>query len=210
MTKQRNFYHYKYIVLDHIRSNTFVFILSAICLIIGIIVGVILICGEKSYLGLLSTNNQTLFGYITGSANSFSLFYKRLFLGLLAILILFVCCLHYFSCFLAFAYMAYQSALCTLTIGSIVSLYGLSGIFNCIFLLVPANLVLFTLFIMFISVFYSRAKMQYKYKQNFIDSFKQSQFNIKLCLLLGVFLVVNIVLGLILPLIIKAIFIVIY
>lgn len=52
--------------------------------------------------------------------------------------------------------------------------------------------------------------MQYKYKQNFIDSFKQSQFNIKLCLLLGVFLVVNIVLGLILPLIIKAIFIVIY
>lgn len=210
MAKHKSFYYYKYILTDHLKQNTYVYVLAGVSCLIGIIIGIILLFGQKSYLGLLTSGNQSLIKYMSGTADTFSLFYNRLFSGLLAVLILFLCTLTYYTIFLSYAYLTYQSALCTITFGTIISMYGFSGILNVVLLLLPCNLILFACYSVILSLFTSRAKRQHKYHQKFTDSFKGNNFVNLLTIFLVTFLLVNIVLGLIVPLIIKAIFVIIY
>ncbi len=201
---------YKYIITDHLNSSKGCFVIAGISCIIGIVIGIILAFGTRSYFNLLTNNNQTIIKYIAGSASLTELFWSRLFSTMLAIIILFICSLHYYSSFLGYCYLTYQSALLAIISKTIISFYGFSGVINFIFLLLPTNLVLLTLYILLFSIFVRRAKLTYRYKTNFCSSFLSDNFLLKSAVMLVIFIAVQIVFNLLLPLVIRAVYLINY
>lgn len=211
MARQKfNFNSLNYIITDHIASSKGIIFFAILASLIGFCIGIVLVLGEKSYLGLLTSGDQNLLKYISGSASITGLMWQRLLSMLLCVLILFLCCLHYYSHFFAYCYITYQSALTTIMCGTVISYYGFSGIMNFIFLLLPANLVLLAFYILTFSVFARRARLQYKHKTGFISSFMQDDFFTKVLLLSLCFAAICIVFNLIIPLIIKAVYFIVY
>ena len=211
MARQKfNFNSLGYVITDHISSSKTIIFFACLASIIGVATGIVLVLGEKSYLGLLTSGDQNLLKYISGSASITSLMWHRMLSMLLCVLILFLCCLHYYSHFFAYFYLTYQSALTSIMCGTVISYYGFSGIINFIFLLLPANLVLICFYILTFSVFARRAKLQYRHKLGFGSSFTQEDFFTKLLLLTLCFAVICVVFNFIIPLIIKAVYFVVY
>ena len=210
MANNKTISNYFYNFFNHIKKNKATIIWAAIFCLIGIVFGIALLFGEKSYLNLLSTKNQNMLGYITGSVSVFQLFWRRLFSGIFAYIIIFTCCLNFYSSFICFLYFAYQSAVCTLMCGTLISYQGFSAILNTIFLIVPSNLLLFSVLIIAFSVFFSRAKNQIKHKQNFVNSFGLDNFWQHSLLPLVALIALNIIVSLIVPLIIKGICLIYY
>lgn len=195
---------------EQISKNKQVLIWAAISCIIGVSFGIILLYGEKSYLGLISTSNQNMLGYISGKAEIFKLFFSRLSIGMFSCLVLFLVCLHHYSSFLGFLYLAYQSAICTIACGTLISYQGLSAIINSIFLIIPSNIILLSLLAIYFSILYDRAKLQYKYSYTFQHSFhsQNNLQNILVCIAL-IFLL-YVVVGIVIPLVIKGIYLIYY
>lgn len=210
MAQNKNINKYLYNISGHLKKNYAVLIWVAIFCVVGIIVGLVLVFGEKSYLSLLTTKNQNMLGYISGSASVFKLFWSRLLSSLFAMLIIFVFSLNYYSGFICFLYFAYQSAVCTLLCGTLISYQGFSAVLNTIFLIVPSNLILFAVLAFAFSIFFSRARQQNKYKQNFANSFSQNNFWQLTVVALLAIIALNIAIGLLVPLIIKGIYLIYY
>ncbi len=206
MDTKRNIKSDLYSITDHIKQNTNILVWVGIFCALGIVLGIILLFGEKSYLSLLTNQNQTLMGYITGSVSTFGLLWNRLSTNLLALIIIFAFCLNYFTSYFCYLYFAYQCAVCTLICGTLISYQGLSAIINIIFLIIPSNIILLCILAFAFSVFASRAKRQYKFKQPFWNSFSYDNFALYSTLSLSLIIVLNIITGLIIPLIIKGIF----
>lgn len=195
---------------SHLRQNIATLIWVAIFCVIGIVIGIALLFGEKSYLSLLTTGNQNMLGYISGSASVFAIFWKRLFRCLSACCILFIFCLNYYTSFFGYLYLAYQSAVCTIMCGTLIQYQGFSAILNTILLIAPSNLILLFILAVSFSVFIQRARTQNKYKQTFANSFSGSNFKLLSVVCLIFILAINVLASLIVPLIIKGISLIYY
>lgn len=195
-----------YSLKDHLKQKAYVLIWVGVFCVIGIIIGVILLFGEKSYTSLLTTKNQNMLGYISGSVSIFSLFGNRLATCMLALIIVFVFSLNYFTSFFCYIYFAYQSAVCTLVCGTLIAYQGFSAILNTVLITIPSNVILLAILAFAFSVFSSRAKVQYKYKQPFWSSFSYNNYAYFLILSVLALVVLNIITGLVVPLIIKGIY----
>lgn len=195
---------------SHLKRNLAVLIWVAIFCLIGLIVGLILLFGDKSYLSLLTTKNQNLLGYISGSTSIFANFFSRIAICIFALMIIWLFCLNYFSSFFAYIYFAYQSAICTIVCGTLISYQGFAAVINSILIIIPSNIVLLSILAIVFSSFKERAKNAYVYKQSFAFSFKQSNFTLFLALGLLAILALNIVFGLVFPLILKGIYLIYY
>lgn len=195
-----------YSIREHLKRNISLFVCVGICCVVGIIIGIVLLFSEKSYISLLTSKNQNMLEYISGSASTFSIFGNRLAMSMLALIIIFAFCLNYFTNFFCYFYFAYQCAICTLVCGTLISYQGLSAILNTILLIVPSNVILLIILAFAFSVFENRARAQYKYKQPFWESFSHNNFVTFSVLLILAVVALNIITGLIIPLIIKGIF----
>lgn len=195
-----------YSIKEHLKQNIPLFVSVGIFCVVGIAIGIFLLFSEKSYISLLTTKNQNMLDYISGSASIFGIFGSRLATNMLALIIVFSFCLNYFTSFFCYFYFAYQCAICTLMCGTLISYYGLSAILNTILLIVPSNIILLGVLAFAFSVFANRAKMQYKYKLQFWSSFADNNFATFSVLSILLLVSLNIITGLIVPLIIKGIF----
>lgn len=195
---------------DHLRGNIATLVRVAIFCVVGIVIGIVLLFGEKSYLALLTTGNQNMLGYISGSASVFAIFWKKLFKCLFANGILFIFCLNYYTSFLGYIYLGYQSAVCTILCGTLIKYQGFSAILNTILLIVPSNLILIFILAVSFSVFVQRARTQNKYKQTFVNSFLTGNFNLVSITCIFAILILNIATSLLVPLLIKGISLIYY
>lgn len=206
MTNKKEFTNSIYTISDHLKHNISTFVWVGIFCVVGIVVGIVLLFGEKSYISLLTSKNQNMLGYISGTASIFSIFGSRLATSMLALIVVFAFCLNYFTSYFCYFYFAYQSAICTLVCGTLISYQGLSAILNTILLIIPSNIILLIILAFSFSVFAGRARVQYKYKQQFWSSFSNNNFIQFLLLSIVAIITLNIITGLIIPLIIKGIF----
>ena len=210
MANNKHINQYAYNLTSHLKKNYAVLIWVAVFCVVGIVIGLALVFGPKSYLNLLTAKNQNMLGYISGSASVFKLFWSRLFSSLFAMLIIFVFSLNYYTSFFSFFYFSYQSAVCTLVCGTLIGYQGFSAVLNTILLIVPSNLILLSLLALVFSVFFNRAKRQIKYKQGFANSFSQSNFwQLSLICVLAV-IALNILISLVVPLLLKGIYLIYY
>ena len=194
----------------HIKKHYGILIVVGIFCIVGIVIGIALIFGEKSYLNLLTTKNQNMLGYISGNISIFKLFFNKLFLSLSSITILFCFCLNYYSSFLSLIYFAFQSAICTLMCGTLIKYQGFAAIINTVLLIIPTNIILLGILAVAFSVFFVRAKAQNKYKTKLSNSFGYNNFSmLSIMCIIGVILL-NILVSLIVPLILRGVCLVYY
>lgn len=209
MAHKNKYNNYKYLISNYIKENKNLFIVVAIFCAIGVAIGMLVFFSGNSFLTILTSKHQNLISYITGSAKLSKLFWSNLFLGLICITFLFVFTLHYNMRFLAYAYLSYQSGVFILASLTIISYYKIYGILNFIFLMLPINIIMLAIYIFILSIFINRAKQQFKYKQQFMNTFNQGFF-IKVGIAIAALVIVNITANYIIPLIIRGVYIINY
>ena len=187
-------------IKQHLRDNVKAYILILFSVIIGIIVGIYLGVTGYKYTSLLTTGDKLMFDYITGTASYMSIFYSRISVCIISIIIIFVFNLTYYLSFFNYLYIGYQTALLVLSSIGIISLKGLAGIIN---------VVLFILSLM-MGVSIERAREQFKFKSSFYDSFYNTNYLKKISMCACCLFVVCLFSSLILPLIFKSFIIILY
>ena len=207
--KNNFFERYKYNISSHIKNNLLYIILGVVFIIVGIVLGIILSNGDKSYFGIIGKINKNMSAYISGIADTVSIFWRHLFVGLSAFSIIFLLSLNYFSSFVSLVYIAYQSCITTIAILSLCSIYGLSSIMTSIFYLVPTNLIMLIIVSIFYSICAVRSQIQYKQKLQFIDAFS-TDFWLLFSTCLLIYFSFIIIIDLIFPAIFRGIFIINY
>lgn len=165
---------------SHLRDNMKTYYLILLFAILGLGVGLYLTLTGYKNTSLLVTDDKLLFDYITGTASYLAIFYTRLKTMLLSVLIILLCNLTYYTGFINYIYLVYQSSLIVLSCSGIISLYRLSGILNVIFFTIPVNVLNIITLSYLIAISLERSREMHKYKTRFIDSFKQSNYFIKL------------------------------
>ena len=163
-------------VVCHLKKSRIIFVLLAISILIGIVVGVVLVLSDVSFVGVLDFGNKNIFAYINGTASSLNIFFSKTIEACLSFLLIYLFCLSLSSSVLAFVFIGYQSMLLVITSSTLISLYGFAGILNVALLLVPINICLLLVFCLAISVGVIRAFESKKYREPFGYSFKLNKF----------------------------------
>lgn len=145
--KQISIYDIKYYLKKHSR----LYISFLILILVGVIFGIIIGLSSDGYLKLLNKENKLLFSIINGTFSSGSIFWKKLIQLFCPLIIIFVLNLNFYLGLLSYVIVAYQSGLLTLTIFAIVSTYGISGVLNVIFIILPINIVYIVIMAFFAS-----------------------------------------------------------
>ena len=91
-------------IKQHLRDNVKAYILILFSVIIGIIVGIYLGVTGYKYTSLLTTGDKLMFDYITGTASYMSIFYSRISVCIISIIIIFVFNLTYYLSFFNYLY----------------------------------------------------------------------------------------------------------
>ncbi len=203
------FTNLKYIVNEHFNRNKKQLIILVVCLVVGIVFGVVFSFGDLPVIGLLKLSNQNIVSYINGTAKCFTIFIENLLNVLIGLIIIFIFCLNYFTSFLSYLYIIYQSCVLVLTISAIGVNYTFLGITSIVLFIVPANILLFALIIFYISVCRERAIKEHQFGQKFSASF-DSDFWILILIIIILLIIFMVLIYLILPLILKGIYIINY
>lgn len=144
-------------------------------MIIGLILGLIISFVSDSYYNLLTSSNKVIYKMLNGTIDSSVLFWNKLLVFLVPLILFFLCSLNYYSSFLQVAFVVYQSTLLVLSCSAIVLSYGFSGVLNILFVTLPVNLLYFAVLIFYGVTNMSRSKMAFRYK-NFLEGFNQVYF----------------------------------
>lgn len=188
----------------HFKNNFSYYLLIAIFALVGIAVGVYIALERYSYISLLNMSDKNMISYISGTANYSSIFYSHLLDILLAFSIVVLLSLNKYTCILGNIFLSYQMALIVLYVASIISLYGIAGILNCIFLILPINLANFCVLSFALGVGHERAKLQSDYKIKFGASFRENDYIFKIGLSFLTLIILCVINSFILPLFIKS------
>jgi len=207
---KQNINSYFFSFTNHLKKSTPILILVTCLYVLGIILGIVLLFGEKSYLSLLTNKNQTLLGYISGNVSVFKLFFPRLFSCLFSVAIISACCLTVYTSFIGIIYLVYQAAITTIVCGTLIHLQGFSGVLNTLFLILPSNLILLSILAVVFSIGYERSRQAKKYNLAFSNSFQHCNYWSNLIICLIAILALNILFSIILPIIIRGIYLIYY
>lgn len=148
----------------HFRENSSYYFSFFVCLIIGIIIGIIVVSSSENYLNIMTSKNKLLYSYINGTVSISNLFWNQLYKFLLPLLLIILLGLNFYSSFISFVFITYQASILVLNGAAIISLYGLSGILNFLFIMLPVNLMYFAVMAYFIALIVNRARLAQKYK----------------------------------------------
>ena len=124
---------FKYNLKIHLKNNLGVYFFLGFLMIVGIVFGFVLAFSDNSYIDLLSSSDKTLFDYINGSAEISSIFFSRLLYSLLFMLIIFLTNISIYTSFISVFLIGYQCLLFVLSCAAVITLYGISGVINCLF-----------------------------------------------------------------------------
>lgn len=127
------------------------------CVILGLIIGILIVSSSSSYLSLLKSKDKVLYSLINGTASKSELFWSRFCDYLFPLVLLFLFGLNYYLSFASFIYVAYQSAIFVMSMAALVSMYKFSGIVSLIFIIIPINIIFFLLMAYFVVTITNRA-----------------------------------------------------
>lgn len=195
---------------SHLRDNMKTYYLILFSVVLGFGLGIYLSLTGYKNTSLLVTNDKLLFDYITGTASYVSIFYSRIKTMIIAVVIILSCNLTYYTAFINYIYLTYQSALIVLSCSGIISLYRLSGILNVIFFIIPINLLTLVSVSFLIVISLERSRVAYKFKIPFKDSFNQLNYYSKFGYGMLFMLIIIIFASFVLPLLMRSLTIIIY
>ncbi|MBQ8468769.1 MAG: hypothetical protein IJ542_03320 [Clostridia bacterium] len=184
-------------------------VLCLISMLIGIVVGVIISFGDVNLYKLLTTGNENLYAFISGTAELNVIFWQRLFVGLFGAALIIIFSLSFYSSFLGFAYLSYQTAVFVLAIVAIIEYYSLGEIIFCVVMLIPTNLLLLSCLGLLQANCHKRAKDVHHFQMQFTKSFTK-EFWISTAILVIFYLLVQILINLFVPMILRAIYVINY
>lgn len=191
----------------HFRENRSYYFSFLMCFCLGIAIGIIVVSSNESYINLLTSQNKILYSYINGTYSISEVFWNQFFKFLLPLVLIFILSLNYYSSLLSFIFITYQSAVFIMSVSAIISLYGMSGILNFIFIMLPINLIYFAVMAFFMICVIGRSRLASRYHE-FGFGFER-QFLVKLLISVCFIFFLCILASLIYPLFLKsAIFII--
>ena len=191
----------KFDINNHISRRKNYYFAFLFCIIIGILISIIVSKTTDEYISVLSFSNKYYFNIVKGEVNLISFALKILISFSVTILIYFLICLNYYTSFLSYLLITYQTVLLGLSIASIINLYGIIGVINCVLIIIPVNVTYDVISIYFITNFIIRSEYASKIKQ-FTYGFNKEFF---LQILIGhiMLFILSIIAGIIFPLLIK-------
>ena len=190
-----------------IASSKLQFSIGFICVVIGIIIGIVIhISGD--YTAIFSSSTVSLNALIIGEYSSIGLFFSSFFKLLLPILIIFIFSLNKFSSILNFVYLAYQGLLLGGSLASVVIDYGITGTLNAIIFIAPVNLINLTILTYASALFIKRREYSKKFRKSILQGVAY-YLSEHIGLLLGV-IVSCVIYGVIYPILLRSMIIVNY
>lgn len=197
----------KYEIKYYFKRHSSIYISFLIVFLVGVIFGVLNSISSDSYLKLLTKENKILYSIINGSSKMGSMFGKNIIKLYGPMILIFLLNLNFYLGLLSYVLIAYQSSMLTLSIFALVSMYGLSGVLNAIFIVVPINVIYIFNLIFFSVTSLKRSKAALKNK-NVLYGFKNSEYLIPTTLSISITFLIIIIAVIILPMFLKtAIFI---
>lgn len=197
-------------VEGHFKRNLIQYVISLIFIIVGIIIGVYFILTSISISSLLTTSNKTMIDFINGTANYREMFSSRFVDILICFLILFLFNFNYYTSFINYIFIGYQSSLCTIICGALITLYKVAGFINVIFFVVPINIINLAIMVVFNICGIEKCRVQKSLHIRFFQSFKENYYFYKVLICIVLSLVVCVIHSFILPLIVKSFIVVNY
>lgn len=192
------------------KKYKWIYFLSAIIIVVGIIVGICLSLRGGSSVSILSFSNKNFLSYLKGSVNLLQIFLANMKNILLATIIVCASSLSIYSVWIGLVYIGYQASLLMFTIGSLVYEFGATGIINSLLLVFPFNLAILVLLSLLMCVGYGFFRTNKKENKMLFALDYDKYIYTKFGLILVMQIVICIVLSFIVPLILKNCIIVAY
>ena len=197
----------KYEIKYYFKRHSSIYVSFLIVFLVGVIFGVLNSLSSDSYLKLLTKDNKILYSIINGSSKMGSMFGKNIIKLYGPMILIFLLNLNFYLGLLSYVLIAYQSSMLTLSIFALVSMYGLSGVLNAIFIVVPINVIYIFNLIFFSVTSLKRSKAALKNK-NILYGLKNSEYLMPTTLSISITFLIIIIAVIILPMFLKtAIFI---
>lgn len=198
----------KYDIKDYLKQYSKILIWFLVLFFIGIILAILVASSDDGYLKLLTKENKILYQVINGEFVGGKVFWKKLMSLLSPMVIIFILNLNYYFSYFSFLVIAYQGMVLTLTIFAVVSTYGLSGVLNSLFLILPINIIYIAILIYFSAVCFHRSKTA-KWQKNFFYNIKDNKFLMGIIISVLLVILLSFLISVIIPLVLKsAIFII--
>ena len=136
----------------HIKQNRKIYFMLFLCLIIGLVFGIVVAASSDEFLNLITSKNKTLYSYINGSADYFKVFWKRFLIFLAPVLLIVALGVCAYVSLFAGLFLSYQTALFVLSCTAMIKVYGLTGFLSVLFFVLPVNLIYLSILV-FLSCF---------------------------------------------------------
>ena len=147
-------------------------------MLVGLVFGFVVVFANDGYLKLLNSENKSLYAYITGTAETGAIFWKTFMTFAIPFVLIFVLNLNFYTGLISYVFITYQSALLIMSCASVAGTYGVSGILNILFVMLPVNLMYFCVMAFFVVVCLSRSKLAHKSKSFKIGFDREYYFKI--------------------------------
>ena len=192
----------KFDIKEYFKNNLSIYISFLIVFLVGMIFGVVNSVSSDNYLKILTKDNKILYSFINGSIKVGSVFGKYLWKLLLPLFLIFVLGLNFYLCLFSYLIIGYQSSVLIMSIFAIISTYGLSGVFNVLFIVLPVNLIYITTLIIFAT---ENLKRSYNAKRikKFAVGYAGDKFIFSLCVSVCCIVLISLVGSIIIPLFLK-------
>ncbi len=142
---KRSFYNAKASIKNHFFSQARWYFLLLFVTIAGVALGSYLCASGKAEVNIFEKNNSaSLFDFVSGNTNSFSLFFSYFLRVLLSVVVIVFLSILPYILPLSFVYFAYQGYILGISATSLIILSGFSGAINTLFFFLPINLLSFT------------------------------------------------------------------
>ena len=199
----------KYDIKIYLKKHAPLYISFLVCFLVGVLFGVVNSMSSESYLKLLTKDDKILFTFITGGIGSGSVFWKNLIAFITPAIIIFIINLNFYIGLLSYVFIAYQSSILMQTIFAVISTYGVSGVLNVLFVILPINLLYLAVLVFFSSACLKRSKLAFKNK-NWLYDIKSDEFLWSIIIALVLILVVCFIGVIIVPIFLKSAIFVIF
>ncbi len=155
----------KFDIKEYFKNNLSLYISFLIVFLVGVVFGIINSLSSDNYLKILTKENKILYSFINGSIKVGSVFGKYLWKLILPLFLIFVLGLNFYFCLFSYLIIGYQSSVLIMSIFAMVSTYGLSGVLNVLFIMLPINLIYIMALIIFASENLKRSYRAIKLKK---------------------------------------------
>lgn len=162
--------NFKYNILSIFKNNSALFISLLIFFMIGLLTGIFV--AIKCGVSISTISDYNLEIYSCNSANCFSSFCSRLFSAVINLLILWISSLYVLLIPLGYLLTTYRGYLVGFNCALLVCLFGISGAITSVIVVLPCQLVLSFVFILYFVLCINNSVQRKKFGFKGINSFK--------------------------------------